>query len=352
MKRNLLLLSFISVLLTFLIPFSAGAETSGICGTNLTWALDDRGTLTINGTGEMTQYSSGSSPWYSLRSSIKVINISQGVSSIGARAFQECTSLSSIIIPDGVTFIGDRAFEGCSSLSDITIPSSVFAIGSYAFSGCASLTSISLPDTITSIGKDAFLGCTSLSVIEIPDAVTSIGSSAFQGCSSLPSIIIPVGVTHISSKAFKDCTTLATINLSTSVGSVADGAFWGCTALTTINYEGSENDFSLISIDYGNDPLENATINYNVQIPKITSTKSTCISNKITVVPHNVKNGSYIVVACYNGKKLAEIFPMTYNGEESLPFNPDVAFDRVAVMVWESDSSLTPLCAYESVIVK
>ena len=42
---------------------------SGTCGANLTWDLTD-GVLTISGTGEMTDYSYNSAPWYSNRSSI------------------------------------------------------------------------------------------------------------------------------------------------------------------------------------------------------------------------------------------------------------------------------------------
>ena len=35
------------------------AASSGTCGENLTWKLDDEGTLTISGTGDMTNYSFG-----------------------------------------------------------------------------------------------------------------------------------------------------------------------------------------------------------------------------------------------------------------------------------------------------
>ena len=43
----------LAFLLTFLLvlPPQAKAAESGICGDNLTWTLDDSGTLTISGTG-------------------------------------------------------------------------------------------------------------------------------------------------------------------------------------------------------------------------------------------------------------------------------------------------------------
>ena len=39
---------------------------------------------------------------------------------IGDRAFEQCTSLTSIEISNSVTSIGGRAFDSCSSLTSIT----------------------------------------------------------------------------------------------------------------------------------------------------------------------------------------------------------------------------------------
>ena len=90
--------------------------------------------------------------------------------------------------PYTVTAIGNRAFEGCSSLTSIDIPNGVTSIGNYAFWHCSSLTSIDIPNSVTSIGNSAFQSCSSLTSITIPNSVTSIGNSAFQSCSSLTSV--------------------------------------------------------------------------------------------------------------------------------------------------------------------
>ena len=52
----ILTLSMIVSLFTAL-PITASAATSGTCGDNVTWVLDESGTLTISGTGDMWDYS-------------------------------------------------------------------------------------------------------------------------------------------------------------------------------------------------------------------------------------------------------------------------------------------------------
>jgi hypothetical protein len=96
--------------------------------------------------------------------------------------------MTSIKVPDGMTSIGASAFQSCTSLASIDIPDSVTSIGNSAFSSCTSLASIDLPDNLTSIGDIAFYSCTSLASIDIPDSVTNIGGGAFQNCSRLASI--------------------------------------------------------------------------------------------------------------------------------------------------------------------
>ncbi|MBR7188641.1 MAG: hypothetical protein IKD53_08810, partial [Clostridia bacterium] len=83
---------FALILTGSLLLFSqpACAESSGTCGANLTWVLDDEGTLTISGTGAMTNYSSWS-PW---GTGVQACVIEEGVTSIGNYAFRNCSNLT------------------------------------------------------------------------------------------------------------------------------------------------------------------------------------------------------------------------------------------------------------------
>ena len=216
-------------------PPSETIVASGTCGDNLTWKLDDEGTLTISGKGAMTEWvNSDSAPWKTYSNTINKVVIQPGVTSIGGHAFSKCKNLTSITIPEGVTSIGEYAFYACENLKSITIPKSVTSIGNYAFGGCSSLTSITIPEGVTSIEGGVFYKCSSLTSITIPESVTSIGWYAFQGCSSLTSITIPEGVTSIGKNEFSGCKNLTSITIPEGVTIIEAEAFRGCSSLTSI----------------------------------------------------------------------------------------------------------------------
>ena len=73
---------------------------------------------------------------------------------------------------------------------------------------------------------------------EIPKNIQEIGVCAFGYCGNLK-IYIPNSVIHIGEAAFLNCHDL------------------------TVYYEGSEEDWENIEIDFNNDTLLNATIHYN-----------------------------------------------------------------------------------------
>lgn len=150
---------------------AASAESSGNCGdsgSNVTWSLDDNGTLTISGSGKIEDYRSDiDQPWYSNRSDITSVVIEPGVTSIGSLAFYKCSNLTSITIPSGLTSIGEMAFFNCSALTSVTIPNGVISIGNFAFGSCTGLKSITIPSSVTSIENNIFQDCTGLTNITV-----------------------------------------------------------------------------------------------------------------------------------------------------------------------------------------
>ena len=167
-------------------------------------------------------------------SSLTSVTIPDSVTSIGDKAFYKCSSLTSVLMSNGTKTIGDRAFAFCGSMTDFTIPNSVTSILDYAFARCYSLTSITIGNSVTSIGTYAFRYCSSLKSITIPDSVQKIGEFAFEECSLLTSITIGNGVTSIGYMTFKGCSSLTSVIIPDSVTSIGNGAFYDCTSLTSV----------------------------------------------------------------------------------------------------------------------
>ena len=219
-----------------LISASASTVDSGTCGDNVSWVLNDSGSLTISGSGKMNSYDyySKDCPWYDKRNYIKEVIIKNGVTSIGEDAFCGCGALANVTIPNSVTIIGVGAFAGCRNLTSIMLPNSLSSIDHQVFANCRSLKDISIPNSVKSIGNGAFVGCISLTSIRIPDGVPSIGSMTFEDCSSLKSITIPNSVTDIKSCAFHNCTHLIDITIPDNVMNIGFDAFKNCASLTSV----------------------------------------------------------------------------------------------------------------------
>lgn len=108
---------------------------------------------------------------------ISGVTLNDALTTIGKRAFSECSDLASVAIPKGVTTISDFAFAMTDggSLASVTFAnnSALTEIGKGAFEGADKLTTIALPSSLTTLGAGAFAGCKSLST------VTAVNSSSF-----------------------------------------------------------------------------------------------------------------------------------------------------------------------------
>ena len=246
-----------------------------------------------------------------------------GLVSLGAMSFASCRALTSVNLPEGVTFIGDRAFGECANLERIYIPATlknaaapfapiptpdpeepdqypvnagctkldnivfgegIASIPATLFKQCAGLTHLEIPATVTRIDAQAFMQCTQMKTVVIPDSVTTLGESAFYNsgltkieipdsvvtygsgalqhcmyltsarlsakaleipanlfnyCIRLKEIDLPYGVTQIQEGTFDNCYALATVTMPETVTAIGKNAFRHCDKLTDISF--SEN---------------------------------------------------------------------------------------------------------------
>ena len=116
--------------------------------------------------------------------------IGECVTTLGNRAFQDCTYMTSVIVPSTITYFGESTFLGCSSLQSVTLPNGITNLGENTFQSCTSLSNITIPDSVMYMGQSIFSGCTSLLSINIPETTGGIGNYAFKGCTSLTSVTV------------------------------------------------------------------------------------------------------------------------------------------------------------------
>ena len=209
------------------------------------------------------------------------------VMEIAEDAFQFCESLTSVEIPDTVQTIGKNAFWSCHKLQHVTLPKNLVAVGDNCFRSCGLLAELEIPVTLQKIGLDAFCDtawlknqqtenplvqvnhilidattCSSTAA-EVPDGVTEIGNFAFYNCGNLQKIMLPASVTKIDWGAFWQCSGLETLTVQGNLAKIGESAFSDCTKLSAVYTVMSEDEWSDVQIESGNELLEQATIYYN-----------------------------------------------------------------------------------------
>ena len=117
-----------------------------------------------------------------------------GVSMLESEVFAGCTSLRNVTVSEGVSEIGRRCFDECVSLESFDF-TNIRVIGERAFERCDSLAEIRL--TCADTGYHAFADCSALKTI-ITDSRTSFQSGAFRGCTSADTVILDGTAYHFS----------------------------------------------------------------------------------------------------------------------------------------------------------
>jgi len=203
-------------------------------------------------------------------SSLKYINLSGGIKTIGMWAFMRC-GFEKLNIPNNITYVDQCAFAECNSLKEVIIEEGdepvyfkggnwsfgVFAdcsalekteinreytfydfrneIVTPPFRRCLSLKTAIFGDKVTSVPKFSFEGCTSLTDVEMSNNILSIEQSAFSGCISLETLNLPSSVTTIADNVFKNCTSLNSTLIRNGMTSIGASAFEGCTSINSVD---------------------------------------------------------------------------------------------------------------------
>lgn len=210
MKKKIFTLLFAIVAST---TISHAAIVNGTCGQNLQWSFDaSDSTLVVTGRGPMDNYTVNSpAPWKDYFSVIKNIQLPEGLTRIGNRAFSSCNAVRELVIPDSVIAIGEFALNTMRSLKKITLGAQLQTIEYSAVTALSVDTLISratfdtwcrssfdmggvirtnealiidgqlvtgdfhLPSTVHRINDDVFYYCPGLTGMHFPASVDTIG---------------------------------------------------------------------------------------------------------------------------------------------------------------------------------
>lgn len=192
--------------------------------------------------------------------SVTRVTLPRGLTSIGMKAFADCTLLEEMEVPDTVTKIEKGVFSGCTSLGRLVLPCmwqdgliepSVAEgdrwignsfIGSLFGADLYASTSYQVPASLKEVqftggdilGKYCFLNCRNLERVILPASLRTVEASAFEECSRLSEVHFEEGVETISSNAFKNCSSLSSFTIPASVTRFEANALSGCTSLQSV----------------------------------------------------------------------------------------------------------------------
>lgn len=252
-KRILGVILAMCMLMTF-VPCMASTETSGTCGDNVTWTLDNDGVLTVTGTGTIK-----TTPWSTHQSKILKVVIGEGIENIPRAAFLHCINLCEVTLPDSLKKIDTNAFSSTPQIKKINIPKNVEYIGYFAFR-YNKFSEITVDDQnkfFKSINGSLYSkdGATLICYASgkndeayvSPDGVTTISRGAMYGAKNLKTITLSDDVIEVGINAFSNTPLLEEISIGANVNKIGGLAIYASKNLTNINV--NENNQYFCDVD-------------------------------------------------------------------------------------------------------
>ncbi len=241
--------------------------------------------LKIKGRGAMVDFASaGNAVWKDYIDKISKVLVFDDVTSIGAYAFANMTTMAMINFEGNpkISVIGIGAFNNCSALTSVTIPSTVTEIKARAFYNCINLRQINyqaincadlaaennaftyvgqetdgvtfnVQNTVSYIPANLFNstggaeGAPKISWVEFKsinnvNLCSKVGDYAFAYCDYLYSVAFASGANlhTIGDYAFAYCRQLAMINITAGVTAVGKSAFINCESVTEVVFNATD----------------------------------------------------------------------------------------------------------------
>ena len=209
---------------------------SGTFADNLTWTVDDSGTMVVEGKGKFSNISAGyNSTLYDVKRIVLGADVE--VTDIDTGVFWNCRMLEAIEVSgenehyasaDGILFNKDMteliAYPIFKNNESYIIPESVVRIAEGAFEDCTFIEEVYITGNVSEVGFDAFRNCSALETVEFSEGLKEIKSGMFGYCNNLESVNIPASVEEIGHCAFGNCVLLQNMEYRWGTGFVRSNA--------------------------------------------------------------------------------------------------------------------------------
>ncbi len=168
-----------------------------------------------------------------------------------------CTSITGVELPASVESIEQAAFMNCAKLAtvDFAANSQLTSIGAAAFSQCSSLSKIELPQELTTILASAFDGC-SLEKVVLPPHLSKLGKRAFNSCKQLKEVVF-AGAMHLELPAVDGASQIeptsaryTSDNANMSLDVLDDYTFANCSKLSRLVFEADASNLSVSEVAF------------------------------------------------------------------------------------------------------